>query len=558
MTNETKHKSNVRFYIITATCIVISIFLHFWQIGSIPNGFALDESSIAYNAYCILKTGTDEYGTRFPLFFRGFDNYHDPVMIYMSVPLIKVFGMQKWVIRSLSSLFHLVASIFFFFLVYRYTRDRWTALSGGMIFSLIPWVFPISRSAMSGYTAMLTGIIAGWLLLLLGLERKKYRYAIAAAFGWALAMYSHNCGRPMTAIYLIVFVFSFNWVLFKRWKYFLAFILSYIILLVPMIISFFADPIPFTNRFSKISIFCNEPTFGQILGRFFTRYLDYFSPGFLFFQGDSNLRHHTGLHGELFLFLIPFILVGIYVSIRFFKRNPYYRFLLLGTFVYPVAATLTITRFHSTRSINGTPFWVLLASVGFAYVWRYRKKYYLLLILTGLTGCWEVPSYLFDYFFAYPVSSRPAFHASFVESLEYAFSKSTPGKALGISFSAVPGGTGTDFKPGYYAHILFCAKIDPEKYRKYGIPPEKVYLYTNGTPKPGFLLRHNIAILKSEDGRLKLIRNPERFNQNLFDIEKIIPDPFTPHMLIDLYRQTGEHRKENMSLNREFQLLRIP
>ena len=35
-----------------------------------PPGFYIDESAIAYNAYCIAKTGANEFGTRFPLFFE--------------------------------------------------------------------------------------------------------------------------------------------------------------------------------------------------------------------------------------------------------------------------------------------------------------------------------------------------------------------------------------------------------------------------------------------------------------------------------------------------------
>ena len=34
-----------------------------------PPGFYVDESAIAYNAYCIAHTGANEFGTRFPLFF---------------------------------------------------------------------------------------------------------------------------------------------------------------------------------------------------------------------------------------------------------------------------------------------------------------------------------------------------------------------------------------------------------------------------------------------------------------------------------------------------------
>src|SRR5262249_21153740 len=52
-----------------------------------PPGFYVDESAIAYNAYCIAHTGANEFGTRFPLFFPvytdGWTQYANPTQIYL-------------------------------------------------------------------------------------------------------------------------------------------------------------------------------------------------------------------------------------------------------------------------------------------------------------------------------------------------------------------------------------------------------------------------------------------------------------------------------------------
>src|SRR5207244_3563619 len=39
-------------------------------IATNPPGYYVDESAISYNAYCIAKTGKNEFGSRLPLFFR--------------------------------------------------------------------------------------------------------------------------------------------------------------------------------------------------------------------------------------------------------------------------------------------------------------------------------------------------------------------------------------------------------------------------------------------------------------------------------------------------------
>src|SRR5262252_1391684 len=52
-----------------------------------PPGFYVDESAISYNAYCIAKTGKNEFGTRWPLFFPvytgGWTQYANPTQIYL-------------------------------------------------------------------------------------------------------------------------------------------------------------------------------------------------------------------------------------------------------------------------------------------------------------------------------------------------------------------------------------------------------------------------------------------------------------------------------------------
>ena len=48
------------------------VLLYLFYIDSLstnPPGFYVDESAISYNAYCIAKTGANEFGTHFPLFF---------------------------------------------------------------------------------------------------------------------------------------------------------------------------------------------------------------------------------------------------------------------------------------------------------------------------------------------------------------------------------------------------------------------------------------------------------------------------------------------------------
>src|SRR5690348_2317733 len=76
---------------------------YFYQVPQNPPGFYIDESSIAYNAYTIASTGRDEYGESWPLYFRAFGEYKNPVYIYLLAFLFSLFGPSILVARLLSA-----------------------------------------------------------------------------------------------------------------------------------------------------------------------------------------------------------------------------------------------------------------------------------------------------------------------------------------------------------------------------------------------------------------------------------------------------------------------
>src|SRR5512141_1077338 len=84
--------------------LMVAVFLRFYQLGSIPASPDWDEAALGYNAYSILKTGRDEYGKFLPLVFRSFDDYKPPLYIYLTVPMVALFGLNVFAVRLSSVL----------------------------------------------------------------------------------------------------------------------------------------------------------------------------------------------------------------------------------------------------------------------------------------------------------------------------------------------------------------------------------------------------------------------------------------------------------------------
>src|SRR3989344_4228507 len=84
---------------ISRIILIIAAALRLWHLGSVPPSLSLDEVSIGYNAYSILKTGTDEYGYRFPLLLRAYDDWRPASYAYMVMPFVWLFGLSVWAVR---------------------------------------------------------------------------------------------------------------------------------------------------------------------------------------------------------------------------------------------------------------------------------------------------------------------------------------------------------------------------------------------------------------------------------------------------------------------------
>ena len=109
--------------IITTILVVFLItffggFLRFYKITQNPPSLNGDELSFGYAAYSILKTGKDEYGVRLPLVFKSVGDYKNPVLGYLLILPVKIFGLTDFAVRFPNALVGTFSiPIFFLFLL---------------------------------------------------------------------------------------------------------------------------------------------------------------------------------------------------------------------------------------------------------------------------------------------------------------------------------------------------------------------------------------------------------------------------------------------------------
>src|SRR2546422_8012649 len=127
--------------------IVVGALLYTHGAATNPPGFFIDESSIAYNAQLIAQTGRDEFDKPWPLYFRAFTDYKNPVHIYLLAALFKLTGPSILTARLLGAIAGVVTALLLGLVAARVSRRRDVGLLVAASAFLTPWLFELSRVA---------------------------------------------------------------------------------------------------------------------------------------------------------------------------------------------------------------------------------------------------------------------------------------------------------------------------------------------------------------------------------------------------------------------------
>ncbi len=339
--------------------LLLAAFLRFWHLGESPPGVLVDEASIGYNAYSIMKTGQDEWGQRNPLTIRAFGDFKPPGYIYAAIPFIKIFGLSPFSVRLPSAIFGVVSVLCLYLIVLLVMRNNGLALLSALFFAISPWHVNTSRMAWEANMA-LGSFLLGLTLFLWGIK-KGYLFFFLSAFFFSFSIYVYLGYRiltPVLLIFIILFFFKKGFLKTKSLLIFLAVIILLNLPFLPMIVSKETN-----SRFSQINIsseqgtvlfineqrnFCgftknnlilracyliwNKPTVISVI--FLKDFLAAMSPDFLFLNGDTFKFITNPNHGGMYLWFFPLFFVGLAKIIREIRQS-HYQFVLLWFVLSP-------------------------------------------------------------------------------------------------------------------------------------------------------------------------------------------------------------------------------
>jgi 4-amino-4-deoxy-L-arabinose transferase-like glycosyltransferase len=357
--------------------VLLAAGLRLAKLGQSPPGMQVDEAGNTWNAYCLLKTGRDSEGVRWPILYtKGFGFNVTTLFIYTLVPFQAIGGMNVQTTRLPGGIGGILTVLLIYYIGKR-LFGHWVGLVAAGLLAVNPWHLIESRW---GHEVTLVPLLVTlplaallWAGLPLADEEPRphpLRTALAGALT-GIVCYGYPAVRVFLPIFLIILVLV-NW---RAWLKLAktrqgqwapgALLIAGLATFGPLLWAHLTDP-EISKRGAATRMWNATDSAGEKVSKVLGRYPAHFGPDFLFVHGDRDISFSLPPGTGLFHWYDSLLmLIGLVTLVWNFKRSRAARLLLIWILAYPVADLLSAHPTpHMLRSLPGVCGLVLLAAVG--------------------------------------------------------------------------------------------------------------------------------------------------------------------------------------------------
>lgn len=466
--------------------LLISFVFRFWKLSSYPVSLSIDEVIIGYDAYSISKTARDHWGEFLPLAFKSVGDYKAPVLIYLMIPAIKLFGLNEWGIRFTVALVGSLTPLVVFFLIETLFKKRSVSFLTAMLSAISPWQIQFSRASFEAILALFFFLL-GTVVFFSSFEKKGRLWWLAAIF-YCLAIYSYHSERIFIPLFLFLLLGIFHREILEWRENTLKALGLGIVLLLPfawLVISpqgqTRAKSVFLTNdyelrtlRLEKMAHWPDKNLAEEVLNGDLVntisfwgkRFLEYTDLNYLFFEGMHYAPPKFPNVGLMLFFELPFFLWGIFALTNSnLERKK--KWLILGWLSLGVLpASLANNSQHPLRSLTTIPIPQLFSAWGIYSFFTWLKTQKLkqtfrrgIYVFAGGLACLSLVYFIDVYFVHYPVHYSHYWMYGFKEIAQYLWQNKD--KYDQIIIDADFGIEAKNITGIPYAYILVYGKTDP-------------------------------------------------------------------------------------------------
>lgn len=356
----------------------------------VPPGVNQDEAMHAWDAWCLLKTGMDHGGARWPVFCESFGlrESHAAPFVYLLIPFQSLLGMNIWSTRLPSAMAGTLAVALVYFFVARFGNRR-TALLAATMLAISPWHVHLSRLAFEasiGPTMLLAGLVLVCRSGLLDFDdepkRAKASRLLASGIVFGLLTWTYNAYR----VFVPVFLVGTTMVLWRFLKARLSFVeiarvaaigsVGFLLGVSPFVAASFLSPEKAWGRATSEFVLTKSPSFAAGFATMAKTYALQLSPSFLFWEGDPSLVQSVPGHGQLYYVVGVFVLTGLALVVRHWRSQPLGRLVVVWILLAPIPAGMTmLASGHALRASTVIPAYEILAGIGLCGILEWSARW---------------------------------------------------------------------------------------------------------------------------------------------------------------------------------------
>ena len=361
--------------------LVAAAILRLVSLTHAPPGLHQDEAANAWNAYCLLKTGRDQVGVRWPVFSsRSLGSNRSTLYLYVLMPFQALGGISPLTTR-LPAAIGGVITVILLYLVGSRMFCRQVGLVAAGFLSFNPWHIQMSRW---GHEASLVPLLIliilalwSWANLPLGdSERGSSRVWGAAVTGLAVGVSGY--GYQAIRIFLPVFLIGTTLASWRAWGRLLktrqgvaasmALAITIAATFGPLVWKHVTEPEVIAKRGQATWVWRGAETAGAKVLSVLGRYPGHFGIDFLFAHGDRYAVSSVPGIGQFHWYMAPLMIAGLVVVLRRVRSSAGARVLLIWVLLYPIADCFNShISMHALRSSPGLCGLILLAALGAVY-----------------------------------------------------------------------------------------------------------------------------------------------------------------------------------------------
>lgn len=373
-----------RFLFIAILCVALALRLY--RLTDAPAGWNQDEAANAWNAWCLLKTGVDQHGQPWPIFyFRALGENRNTLYLYLVIPCEWLFGLTTFSVRFPNVLGG-VALVGILYFVGSRLFGRIVGLCAAGLLAAQPWNIYMSRWGNEGGMAGLLAVVplAGllWANLPPGqpnpLARRRAGVALVAGMVTGISCYGYYIARIFIPLFLALLVACYwrDWLRVlanhRARLSALAFVAGFLVLFGPLAFMHLRYPEEMNVRARQVLATGLSGSYADVASHLLGQYLHHFEPRFLFDFGDDYEEIWPSGRGVLLWISAPLMVLGM----LWIVVDPQIRrggwALLAWILLYPVGAILTFHMTgHAVRAGFGMGAAALLGGIGLGRTWLY-------------------------------------------------------------------------------------------------------------------------------------------------------------------------------------------